>query len=59
MRDGLRRVVPENHDVLAWLVHHAAATINWQARADEPPTSSDKWLRRFGAEGDVARKHLL
>ena len=28
-RQGLRRQIPEDHDVLRWLVHHAAATVNW------------------------------
>ena len=26
---GLGRRIPETHDSLAWLVTHAAATINW------------------------------
>ena len=26
---GIGRSIPEDHDVLAWLVQHAAATINW------------------------------
>ena len=26
---GLGRRIPESHDSLAWLVTHAAATINW------------------------------
>ena len=28
-RKGLRRQIPEDHEVLRWLVHHAAATVNW------------------------------
>ena len=27
--EGLARLIPEDHDVLAWLVQHAAATVNW------------------------------
>ena len=28
MEGGLSRTVPENHDTLAWLLQHAAATVN-------------------------------
>ena len=29
LEEGIGRVVPETHDILAWLVTHAAHTINW------------------------------
>ena len=48
---GLGRRILETHDSLAWLVTHAAATINWFRPGIDGASFADQWLhesRRFG-----------
>ena len=38
VESGLSRTVRENHDTAAWLVQHAAATIDWHRSAVDART---------------------
>ena len=42
---GIGRVIPDSHDCLAWLVAHAADTINWERIGVD---GKAPWERRFG-----------
>ena len=40
--EGLGRKIPETHDGLAWLVQHAAATVNWHRTGVDGKTAFER-----------------